>query len=70
MVAHKERAHSFSKSLDPPLNRITFKIKTGYCLELLTPKKMKSLGRTKSNITKNENGKNAPNLEITKVVSV
>ena len=31
-------------------NRITFKIKTGYYLELLTPKTMKLLGSTKSKI--------------------
>ena len=36
-------------------NRITFKIKTGYFLELLTPEAMKLLGSTKSEITKNEN---------------
>ena len=36
-------------------NRITFKIKTGYFLELLTPETMKLLGSTKSEITKNEN---------------
>ena len=51
-------------------NRITFKIKTGYCLELLTPETMKLLGSTKSKIRKNENGKNVPNLEITKVLLV
>ena len=33
-------------------NRITFKIKTGYYLELLTPETMKLLGSTKSKITK------------------
>ena len=38
-------------------NRITFKIKTGYYLELSTPKTMKLLGSTKSKITKNENVK-------------
>ena len=32
-------------------NRITFKIKTGYYLELLTPEIMKLLGSTKSKIT-------------------
>ena len=37
-------------------NRITFKIKTGYYLELLTPETMKLLGSTKSKITKDENG--------------
>ena len=37
-------------------NRITFKIKTGYYLELLTPETMKILGSTKRTITKDENG--------------
>ena len=49
-------------------NRITFKIKTGYYLELLTPKTIKLLGSTKSKIAKNENGENVPYLEITEVV--
>ena len=31
---------------------------------------MKLLGSTKSKITKNENGENAPNMEITEVVLV
>ena len=35
-------------------NRITFKIKTGYYLELLTPETMSLLGNTKSIITKDE----------------
>ena len=35
-------------------NRITFKIKTGYYLELLTPETMKLLGSTKSKITKDK----------------
>ena len=51
-------------------NRITFKIKTGYYLELLTPETMKLLGSTKSKITKDENGENVPYLEITEVVLV
>ena len=51
-------------------NRITFKIKTGYYLELLTPEIMKLLGSTKSKITKNENGENVLNLEITEVVLI
>ena len=33
-------------------NRITFKIKSGYYLELLTPETMKLLGSTESKITK------------------
>ena len=51
-------------------NRIVFKINTGYYLELLTPETMKLLGSTRSNITKNKNGENFPNLEITEVVLV
>ena len=51
-------------------NRITFKIKTGYELDLFTPETMKLLGSTKSKITKNENGENAPHLEVTEVVLV
>ena len=49
-------------------NRITFKFKTGYHLELLTPETMKLLGSTKSRITKDEYGENVPALENTKVV--
>ena len=51
-------------------NRITFKIKTGYYLELLTPETMKSLGSTKSKTAKDENGENVPYLEITEVVLI
>ena len=51
-------------------NRITFKIKTGYYLELLTTESMKLLGRTENKITKDKNGKNLPHLEITEVVLV
>ena len=51
-------------------NRITFKIKTRYYLELLTPEIMKLLGSTKSKITKNENGENVTHLEITEVVLI
>ena len=45
-------------------NRITFKIKIGYYLELLTPKTMKLLGSTESKITKDRKGKKVPHLEI------
>ena len=51
-------------------NRITFKIKNGYYLELLTPETMKLLGSTESKITKDKNGDNVPHLEITEVVLV
>ena len=49
-------------------NRITFRLKTGYHLELLTPETMKLLGITKSKITKDQNGKNLPHLETTEAV--
>ena len=51
-------------------NRITFKIKTGCYMELVTTETKKLLGSTKSKITKNENIENVPNLEITEVVLV
>ena len=51
-------------------NRITFKIKNGHYLEILTPETMKLLGSTESKITKDKNGENVPHLEITEVVLV
>ena len=51
-------------------NRITFKIETGYYLELLMPETMKLLGITKNKINKEKNGENIPHLEITEVVLI
>ena len=51
-------------------NIITFKIKTGYYLELLTLETIKLLGSTKSKITKDENSENVPHLEITDIILV
>ena len=51
-------------------NRITFKIKDGYGLELLTKESMKLLGRTENKITKDKNRENVPHLEIIEVVLV
>ena len=48
-------------------NKITFKIKKEYSLELLTKETMKLLGSTENKITKDKNGKNVPHLEITEV---
>ena len=48
-------------------NRITFKIKNGFYLELLTPETMKLLG---SKMTKDKNGENVPHLEIVELVLV
>ena len=39
-------------------NRVTFKNKNGYSLELLTPETMKLLGSTKNKTTKDKNGEN------------
>ena len=49
-------------------NRITFKIKTRYYLELLTHETMKKLGSTKSKITKDRIPENVSHLEITEVI--
>ena len=51
-------------------NRITFKIKNGYYLELLIPETMKLLGSTESKITKDKNGENVPHLEVAELVLV
>ena len=45
-------------------NRIVFKIKTGYKLELLTPKTMKLLGSTKKDVDKDKDGENVQKLEV------
>ena len=51
-------------------NRITFKIKDGYNLELLTSETMKLLRSTENKITKGKNGENVPHVEIREVVLV
>ena len=52
------------------INTVMFRIKTGYCLELSTPEKMKLLGGTGNKITKDTNGENEPNLGIPDVLLV
>ena len=69
---HSESVHN------PPIriyvnrieNRITFKIKSGYYLELLTPETMKLLGSAECEITKDKNGENVPRLEVVELVLV
>ena len=51
-------------------NRITFKIKNGCYLELLTSETMKLLGSTESKITKDKISENVPHLEIVELVLV
>ena len=43
-------------------NRITFKIKTGYYIQLLIPETRKLRRSTKNNIMEEKNGENVPNL--------
>ena len=45
-------------------NRITFKIKSGYKLELLTRETMKLLGSTSNTIDGDKNSENVPHLEV------
>ena len=51
-------------------NRIAFKIKTGYKLELLSPETMKLLGSTKKDVYKDKDGENVPKLESVEVALV
>ena len=51
-------------------NRITFKIKNKYSLELLTPETMELLGSTENKITKDKKGEDLLHLEITEVLLV
>ena len=51
-------------------NRIVFKIKTGYKLELLTRETMKFLGSTNKVVAKDKNSENVTKLEIVEVVLV
>ena len=74
----KKRGEKINKDNKPSVkiyinkieNRITFKIKNGCSLELLTKETMKLLGSTENKITKVKNGENLPHLEITGVVLV
>ena len=51
-------------------NRITFKIKNGYYLELITPETMELLGSTEIKITKDKSGEKVPHLEAVELVLV
>ena len=52
------------------INRIVFKIKTGYKLELLSKETMKLLGSTSSIIDKDKNSDTVPKLENVEVILV
>ena len=51
-------------------NRIVFKVKTGYKLELLSLETMKLLGSTKKDVDQDKDGENKPKLESVEVVLV
>ena len=51
-------------------NRIIFKVKTGYRLELLSPETMKLLGSTEKDVDKDTNGEDVLKLESVEVVLV
>ena len=51
-------------------NRITYKIKTGYYLDLLTRETNRLPGSTKIKVVKDENSKNAPDLLSVKSVRI
>ena len=49
-------------------NKITFKVKSGYYLELLIPETMVLLGSTEYKITKDKNSENVPHLKFAEVI--
>ena len=51
-------------------NRIVFKIKTGYKLELLSPETMKLIGSIKKDADQDKDGEDVPKLESVEVVLV
>ena len=51
-------------------NRIVFRIKTGYRLELLAEETMQLLGSSKKDIDQNKNGENVPRLKTVEDVLV
>ena len=51
-------------------NRIVFRIKTGYKLEMLTPETMTLLGSTKKDVDEDKDGEKVPKLESAEVILV
>ena len=64
------KKHDKTLTENPPIkiypntikNRIIFKIKTGYKLELLIPEKMNLLGSRKKVVDQDKNGENVPKI--------
>ena len=57
------KIHQFKIIQIKSKNRIVFKIKTGYKLELLTLETKKLLGSTKKDVDSDKNSENVPKLE-------
>ena len=59
---HKTLTKNLPVQIYPSIikNRIVFKLKTGYKLELLTPETMKLLRSGKKDVDKDKDGKNGP----------
>ena len=72
LTKHSENVHNPSIKIyvDKIENRVTFKTKKGYYLELLTPETMKLLGSAEIKITKNKIGENVPHLEIAELLLI
>ena len=51
-------------------NRLVFKTKNGYKLQLQTPETVELFGSTKKLIDKTKNGENEPSLQIAEIVLV
>ena len=66
----KEDKDSLKIYINKIQNRITFKVKTGWSLELLTKETQKLLGSKATKIDSNRNGDQVPEMEITEVVLV
>ena len=62
LIIHQYRIQIYVNEIE---NRVTFKIKNKYGLELQTPETIKLLGSTKNKKNKDKNGENVPHLEIT-----
>ena len=78
LILYQKHGKKISKDNKPSVKiytnnikiKITFKIKNGCSLELLTKGTMKLLGSTEKKITKDKNGENVPHLQITELVLV
>ena len=72
------KKHNKTLTENPPVpiysnkikNRIIFKIKSGYKLELLTSETMKLLGSTKKDVDKDKKGENVPKLKSVETILV